>query len=137
MSLVLRKPVFGVSDQVRHTNRPVQLQKMARGLKFRIKVVEGLYYPCNEKPVFSQRGSYQGLYFWQSLGPNTVISEQTPFLIFFRKEAHVETTFQFYESYLLYIGFIQFILGLPGMVAWFVACPRIDPLVWHILSRKR
>ena len=32
MSLV-RKPVFGVSDQVSH-NRAVQSQKMARGLKF-------------------------------------------------------------------------------------------------------
>ena len=27
---------------------PVQLQKMARGLKFRIKIEEGLYYPCSE-----------------------------------------------------------------------------------------
>ena len=40
----MRKPVFGVSD----TNWAVQPQKMARGLKFRIKVVEGLYYPCSE-----------------------------------------------------------------------------------------
>ena len=63
------------------TNRAVQPQKMARGLKFRIKKVEGLYYLCGEikgadqlrgyreadlrlcfrmckKPVFSQRGSY-------------------------------------------------------------------------------
>ena len=30
------------------TNQAVQLQKMVRGLKFRIKVVEGLYYPCSE-----------------------------------------------------------------------------------------
>ena len=36
MSLVVRKLVFGVSDQVRNTNRSVQPQKMARGLKFRI-----------------------------------------------------------------------------------------------------
>ena len=62
------------------TNRAVQPQKMASDLKFRIKVVEGLYYPYSEnkgadqlrsycaadlrlcfrickKPVFSQRGS--------------------------------------------------------------------------------
>ena len=62
------------------TNRAVQQLKMARGLKFRIYVVEGLYYPYREnkspdqlcgyreadlrlrfcickKPVFSQRGS--------------------------------------------------------------------------------
>ena len=81
MSLVVRKPVFGVSDQVR-TNRAVQPQKMARGSKFRVYVVEVLYYPYSEnkgadqlrgyreadlplcfrickKPVFSWRGSYQ------------------------------------------------------------------------------
>ena len=34
LSLVVRNPVFGVSD----TNRAVQQQKMARGLKFRIKI---------------------------------------------------------------------------------------------------
>ena len=31
-----------------NTNRAVQPQKMAGGLKFRIKEVEGLYYPCSE-----------------------------------------------------------------------------------------
>ena len=64
-----------------HTNRAVQSQKMARGLKFQIKKEEGLYYLCSEnkgadqlsglreadlrlcfrickKPVFSQCGSY-------------------------------------------------------------------------------
>ena len=64
-----------------HTNRAVQSKKMARGLKFRIWEVEGLYYPCSgnkgadqlrgyleanlrlrvricKKPVFSRRGSY-------------------------------------------------------------------------------
>ena len=30
------------------TNQAVQLQKMARCLKFRIKKVEGLYYQCRE-----------------------------------------------------------------------------------------
>ena len=47
MSLVVRKPVFGVptrSDQ----NRAVQSQKMAGGLKFRIQEVEGLYNPSSE-----------------------------------------------------------------------------------------
>ena len=43
----MRKPTFWFptwSD----TNQAVQLQKMARGLKFRIKKEEGLYYPCSE-----------------------------------------------------------------------------------------
>ena len=63
------------------TNRAAQPQKMARSLKFRIKIEEGVYYPCGEnkgadqlrvyreadlrlcfriykKPVFSRRGSY-------------------------------------------------------------------------------
>ena len=47
MSRVMRKPTFCFptwSD----TNQTVQLQKMARGLKFRIYEVEGLYYPCSE-----------------------------------------------------------------------------------------
>ena len=44
MSLVLRKPVLGVSD----SKRAVKSKKMARGLKFRIKEVEGLYYPFSE-----------------------------------------------------------------------------------------
>ena len=81
MSLVVRKPVFGVSDRS-DTNQAVQSQKMARGLKFRIK---GLYYPYSgnkgadqlrsycaadlrlcfricKKPVISQRGSYFDLF---------------------------------------------------------------------------
>ena len=47
MSREVRKPTFWFptwSD----TNQAVQLQKMARGLKFRILEVEGLYYPCSE-----------------------------------------------------------------------------------------
>ena len=62
----MRKPVFGVSDQVRH-KLDLQPQKMARGLKFQIWVEEGSYYPYSEnkgavlrlcfrickKPVFS------------------------------------------------------------------------------------
>ena len=75
----MRKPVFGFPTRS-HSNQAVQPHKMARGLKFRIKKVEGLYYLCSEnkgadqlrfyreadlrlcfctckKPVFSQRGS--------------------------------------------------------------------------------
>ena len=48
MSLVVRKPVFGVFDQVPHTNQAVQPHKMARGLKFRIYIEGALYYPCSE-----------------------------------------------------------------------------------------
>ena len=43
----MRKPAFWFltwSD----TNQAVQLQKMARGLKFWVKKVEGLYYLCSE-----------------------------------------------------------------------------------------
>ena len=72
----MRKPVFGGILTRSETNRAVQLQKIARGLKFRIKEEEGLYYLCSEnkgavyrtadqrlcflickKPVFSQQGS--------------------------------------------------------------------------------
>ena len=47
LSRVMRKPTFWFptwSD----TYQAVQLQKMARGLKFRIKKAEGLYYLCSE-----------------------------------------------------------------------------------------
>ena len=76
----MRKPTFWFPTRS-DTNQAERLQKMARGLKFRIKKVEGLYYLCSEnkgadqlrgyreadlrlcfrickKPVFSRRGSY-------------------------------------------------------------------------------
>ena len=43
MSLVVRKPVFGVSTRT-DIDWAVQQHKMDRGLKFRIWKVEGLYY---------------------------------------------------------------------------------------------
>ena len=36
------------------TNRAVQLQNMARGLKFRIQKLEGLYYPCSENKGYRE-----------------------------------------------------------------------------------
>ena len=42
-----------------HTNRAVQSQKMARGLKFRIKVAEGLYYPYSENKGADQLRGYR------------------------------------------------------------------------------
>ena len=59
MSLVVRNPVFGVSD----TNRAAQQQEMARGLKFRIKVVEASYYPYSENKGADQLRSYLRLCF--------------------------------------------------------------------------
>ena len=76
----MTKPVFGFRTRS-DTNRAVQSQKMARGLKFCIYEVEELYYLCSEnkgadqlqgyreadlrlcfrickKPVFSLQGSY-------------------------------------------------------------------------------
>ena len=53
MSHVMRKPTFWFltwSD----TNQAVQLQKMARGLKFRIRKVEGLYYLCSKNKGANQ-----------------------------------------------------------------------------------
>ena len=43
MSRVIRKPVFGS-----YTTRAVQSEKIARGLKFRTKEVERLYYLCSD-----------------------------------------------------------------------------------------
>ena len=57
MSLVVRKPVFRVSDQV-DTNRAVQPQKMAIGWKFWNWKEEGLYYLCSENKGADQLRSY-------------------------------------------------------------------------------
>ena len=59
MSLVVRKPVFWVSDQVgQKTTEAVQPHRMARGLKFHIEEVEGLNYLCSENKDADQlRGS--------------------------------------------------------------------------------
>ena len=43
----MRKPTFWFSTWS-DTNQAVQLQKIARGLKFRISKVVGLYYLCSE-----------------------------------------------------------------------------------------
>ena len=40
------------------TNRAAQPQKMARGLKFRIQKVEGLYYLCSENKGDDQLHDY-------------------------------------------------------------------------------
>ena len=55
---VMRKPTFWFptwSD----TNQAVQLQKMARGLKFRIYVEEGLYYLFSENKGADQLRGYR------------------------------------------------------------------------------
>ena len=52
----MRTPVFGVSDQVRH--KPGSTTKMARGLKFRIQKVEGLYYLFSENKGADQLRGY-------------------------------------------------------------------------------
>ena len=72
------------------TNRAVQSQNMARGLKFWIQKVEGLYSPCSEnkgadqlrgyheadlrlcfrickKPIFSQRGLIRNYFAYFSI----------------------------------------------------------------------
>ena len=54
----MRKPTFWFPT-CSDTNQAVQLQKMARGLKFCVKEVEGLYYPCSENKGADQlRGSF-------------------------------------------------------------------------------
>ena len=58
LSRVMRKPTFWFptwSD----TNQAVQLQKMARGMKFRIKEVEGLPYLSSENKGADQLRGYR------------------------------------------------------------------------------
>ena len=48
MSRDVRKPVFGGFPTRSDKNEAVQPQKIARGLKFRLKEEQGLYYLCSE-----------------------------------------------------------------------------------------
>ena len=54
----MRKPTFWFTTRS-DTNQAVQLQKMARGLKFQIKKVERLYYPCSENKGADQLRGYR------------------------------------------------------------------------------
>ena len=58
MSRIMRKPMFWFPTRS-DTNRAVQLQKMARGLKFGIKKVEELYYLCSENKGADQLCGYR------------------------------------------------------------------------------
>ena len=53
----MRKPSLGFPTRS-DTNQALQPQKMTRGLKFWIKKVEGLYYPCSEKKGADQLCGY-------------------------------------------------------------------------------
>ena len=55
----MRKPVFGLSDQVRQKNWAVQPQKITRDLEFRNYEEEGLYNPCGENKVTDQLHDYR------------------------------------------------------------------------------
>ena len=54
----MRKPTLWFPTRS-DTNQAVQLQKMARGLKFRISKVEGLYYLCCENKGADQLRGYR------------------------------------------------------------------------------
>ena len=54
----MRKPTFWFSTRT-ETNRAVQSQKMDRGLTFRFKKVEGLYYLCSENKGADQLRGYR------------------------------------------------------------------------------
>ena len=60
MSRDVRKPTFWFPTWS-NTNQAVQLQKMARGLIFWIKEVEGLYYPSSENKGADQLCGYPKL----------------------------------------------------------------------------
>ena len=54
----MRKPTF-LFPTWSDTNQAVQPLKMARGLKFRIKEEEGLYYRCSENKGADQLRGYR------------------------------------------------------------------------------
>ena len=58
MSRLVGKPTMWFPTRS-ETNRPVQAQKRARSLKFRIKVGEELYYPSSENKGADQLRGYR------------------------------------------------------------------------------
>ena len=58
LSRLVGKPTMWFSNWS-DTNRPVQAQKRARSLKFRIKVEEELYYPSSENKGADQLRGYR------------------------------------------------------------------------------
>ena len=54
----MRKPVFEVSEQVRHKPSCAATEDVPRGLKPWIKIEEGLRYPCNRSKGADQLRSY-------------------------------------------------------------------------------
>ena len=58
MSRLVGKPTMWFPNRS-DTNRPVQSQKRARSLKFRIKVEEGLHYPSSENKGADQLRGYR------------------------------------------------------------------------------
>ena len=58
MSPLVGKPTMWFPNMV-DTNRPVQSQKRARSLKFRIYKVKELYYPCSENKGADQLRGYR------------------------------------------------------------------------------
>ena len=54
----MRKPTMWFLTRS-DTNQSVQPMKMARGLKFWIKKVQGLYYPCSENKGADQLRGYR------------------------------------------------------------------------------
>ena len=57
MSRLVGKPTMWFPNRS-DTNRPVQLQKQDRSLKFWNEVVEELYYPCSENKGADQLRNY-------------------------------------------------------------------------------
>ena len=58
MSHLVGKPTIWFPNRS-DTNRPVQAQKQARSLKFRIKEEEQVYYPCSENKGADQLCGYR------------------------------------------------------------------------------
>ena len=58
MSLCVRKPTIWVPN-MSDTNRAVKAQKQARSLKFRIQILEEMYYPCSENKGADQLRGYR------------------------------------------------------------------------------
>ena len=120
------KPVFGVSDQV-YTNRAVQPQKMTRGLKFRIYVEEGLYYPYSEnKALISCAVTAQLICVFVFAYAKSRVSNNEAHLTESHRENCNVLIYRWYTSVIVRLSLLRKTILIPEYLAFMCVCVFVD-----------
>ena len=141
------------------TNKAVQSQRMARSSKFRIYEVERLYYQCSENqatdqlcgyrttdlrlclricknPVFSERGSYGLILFFQNPAKYHHNSVLSFFVLFFPSSFLLSSFFlSFCLSFLPFVSFLSLLLKPES--CWKKRHHAITPIKWAATWENR